>query len=117
MVWIDCLEKFLKLIGRLPCLALKITLGSSDVFSSELSAALSSSSSSPVMAATCWGDAFALFVAFGTSLGTLASSFGRCPMAATEDWLPITLDKNSPDCLLIRGVPVVISSSSIVVFG
>jgi hypothetical protein len=44
-------------------------------------------------------------VTFGTFLGALASCLEWCPSTIAGCRHPVVLDENSPDCLLIGGVP------------
>jgi hypothetical protein len=120
MVWICHLEKLLEVIDRLSCLALGIALDGSDVF---LVGVIHCLVIVVVVAITGGNDAplgaplLHLLAVFGASLSTPISSFGRCPMAATGDRLPIVLDENGLTDSSLEACKVALSSSSFMVFG
>jgi hypothetical protein len=129
-----CLEKLLKVIDRLPRPTLEVTLGSGDellagVFDLFVVVVLIVASSycdslgSPlqhrlvafgaplftlvVASSDCNSLGSPLqhpLIAFGAPLFALAICLEWRPSTAAEGHLPIALDKNSPDCLLVRGV-------------
>jgi hypothetical protein len=106
MVWAGRLEMLLKVIDRLPRLALEITPSGSDMFFIRVVHLLVvviiviACSNYDPLGAPLWS----FLTAFSASLSTFAGSLGWCPSAVTKDHLPIALDEDGPDHLCTRGV-------------
>jgi hypothetical protein len=117
MVWAGHLEKLLKVIGKLSCLVLEVTLGSSNVLLIGVTvllvvvALIASRSNSDLLGAPI----LLPLVAFGAPLRAFADCLGQFPLAAIMDCLPITLDKNGPTASSPEVCWVVMSRSSFVV--
>jgi hypothetical protein len=106
MVGAGRLEKLLKVIGRLPRLALEVTVGRGDMFFIGVIsflvvvALITTSSNCDLLGAPLWPP----LIVFGATIDTFASSLGQCPSTTSVGHLSIALDENGPDCLLTGGV-------------
>jgi hypothetical protein len=102
-----CLEKLLKVISRLPHLALEVVLCRGDEHLIRVTNLLV-----VVILVTASGDHDSLeslfrppLAAFGALLCALVGCLERCPLTAVVGRFPAVLDENDPECLLARGVP------------
>jgi hypothetical protein len=100
-------EKFLEVIERLSCLVLEVTLGSSNELLVRIISLLVvvtlfvAASDYYSLGSLLWPP----LIAFGAPPCILANRLEWCPLTTTGGCLPVTLDENSPDCLLARGMP------------
>jgi hypothetical protein len=107
MVGSGRLEKLIEVIGRLPRLALEITLGSGN----ELYVGIVSLLvvvTLVIAGSDCASLGLLLWPplgAFGAPLHAFAGCLDWSPSAIAGDRPLIALDENNPDCLLTRGVP------------
>jgi hypothetical protein len=85
MVWVGRLEKLLKVIGRLQCLALQVMPGCN---------------CDPL------GRCFRPFLLpLVLLLARLLATSGGAPRLSSGDHLPVALDEDGPNCLFTRGMP------------
>jgi hypothetical protein len=107
MIGAGCLQKLLKVIGGQSCLSLDLALGGgnellvgvTNIF--VLVTLVASGGDHDSLGSPQWPP----LVASGAPFYALVGCLGWCSPTAVGGCLPATLDKNSPDCLLARGIP------------
>jgi hypothetical protein len=106
MIWACHFEELFKVIGKLSCLVLKVTLNDSDVFFVRVIGLLvmvtliTPSSNGDLLGALLWPLLLPLPLLF-TPLPAALCNAPQLPMGAPPS---LALDENSFDCLLTRGV-------------
>jgi hypothetical protein len=119
MIWVGSFEKLLKMIHRLPRLAFKITLGSSNELLIGVTGVLIvvtfvvASGNRDSLGPLLWPP----LVTSGTTLLTLVSCFGSPPQPLPGAAFPLLCTKMAPTTSSPEVCLVAMSSRSFVVFG